>query len=113
MAKFLIAYSKVIALRDNLPASTSVESYYIEQYHSLLESFREVIGDDVDEFRVEDTEIKPRVISHGRSIGTRYSAKSYCSKNKLLSKLEGLLNYITMQSPKEDKEKIIGFRSTQ
>lgn len=113
MASFLIAYSKLLALKSNLPNDIKVEAYYVDQYHAMLDSLKDVLGDDVGEFQMEASEIDYKSVGYAPRTGTRYSKKKYCDRHKLLAKIDGLLNYLTLQSTEEDRKKIIGFRDSQ
>lgn len=112
MDRFLIAYSKLIGLKENLPDELSLESYYVDQYHSVLEAFKDILGDGIDEFTMEVSEVKP-VKTSFKNGAMRYSNEKRCDRAKLLVKIDSLINYLVLTSPKEQKEKIIGFRGQQ
>jgi hypothetical protein len=112
VSKFLIAYAKLLSMKEGLPDSRSIGSYYVDEYHKILDSFKESLGEDIEDFRVNDAEIKPIITSGNYRTGeTRYSSEKYVDREKLLINIDGLLNYLTLQSNDEDKKKIIGFRT--
>lgn len=99
---FARAYALLSSLQQNLNKMTdySVEETYVNEYHSILDRIEET-GIDVSEFRVPDSEIKPRVTAAWEG-GQSYSEEKYVKRVFLLTKAEAILGYfniITKEPP--------------
>ncbi len=108
------AYARLSALRNNIDKMKeySIPEKYVEEFHTVLDRIKG-IGIDTSEFRVPDSEVKPRVTMtiHGSGGAERiYSEEKYVDKPFILSKLDAILSYfeiITSEKPKK-----IGFRTS-
>lgn len=102
----LRAYARLQGLRDNIAEldALSVEDAYIEEYHAALGMLEEM-GIETTDFRVPDSEIKPRVTSRSRE-HISYSDRKYVLKALLLAKLDAILTYFQV---KYDKPRKVGF----
>ena len=100
------AYALLSSLRNNIdqPSITeygSIESSYVEEYHSALKSLEEA-GFNVSHFRIPDSEVKPRVLSTSFE-GTNYSEEKYVRKSYFLTKLDAILIYFDLKTSKPPK----------
>jgi len=109
------AYAMLSSLRKNIEQMTTynVLETYVREFHTVLDRL-EGIGIDVSEFRIPDSEVKPRItgssVSEGRSHKS-YSEEKYVDKPYLLTKIDAILGYfeiITSEKPKK-----IGFSTSK
>ena len=90
-------------MKDNLVLET-----YVREFHTVLDRL-DGIGINVSEFRVPDSEVKPRVpafSSFGGRDGSHvsYTDEKYVDKSFILIKLDAILGYfeiITSEKPKK------------
>lgn len=109
MSNFLIAYSQLLSLRENIPEA-NIEEYWVEQFHAYLDEMGSVFGDDVtNKFKVDKSQISSRIVNHNGKTGvSKYSSKRYCSRAVLIMKVDAFIKYIQLSAPPEEK-KAIGF----
>ena len=104
------AYARLSALRKNIGEMVDylVLEIYVQEFHAVLDRI-EGIGIDVPEFRIPDSEVKPRMTSSyvdnssGVSRNT-YSEEKYVDKAFILTKLDAILGYfeiITSEKPRK------------
>lgn len=98
-------YARLKGLRDNVDKLSRVEDTYVKEYHVILDNLDKV-GIDTAEFRIEESEIRPRVTGI-RDDRPSYSDKKYVAKALLLSKLDAILIYFELITA--DKPKRVGF----
>lgn len=102
------AYAMLQSLRKNIDLIPSnIEEKYVKEFHSALDRLQ-TIGIDVTEFRISDSEIKPRLWSKNFDTGEkRYSHEKYVDKPLILTKLDAILGYFEITTA--EKPKTIGF----
>ena len=111
--KMVRVYTRLKALRDNLPDSFQVNEKYVSEYHSLVNELSTITGSALDEFNVSSQEIKPKLVAVALGGGGRqYSNDCYCERPLLLAKIDALLSYFQITFLSEDKQRI-GFRLTE
>ncbi len=111
MSKFLVAYATLQAVRNNLPQGNPIKGYYVEEFHKALSGIKDVIGEEnLNSFQVPQGEVAPRGMK-GRNGEIKYGSETWCDKEKLLIKIDAVLNYLVLQSPPEEKTKIWGFQT--
>lgn len=100
--KLLRALSLLTALRQNTSVD-SIREYadlttsHVNEFHTILSTISS-IGIDVSEFFIPDQELKPTVTSIdtlGKG-GATYSEEKYVRKSIFLTKLDAIINYLTM-----------------
>lgn len=105
--KILRLYTRLVALKDNLPTRADVEEKYVREYHSILSDLESEIKTDLSEFKVPESEIDPTVVSWNMLSGdTTYSKDRYCDKPILLGKLDSVLSYFKIRYLSEPTPKI-------
>ena len=100
------AYSKLKSLREHISQMSSpIPETYVREYHSVLDKL-ESIRIDVSEFRIPDSEVKPRTVAsqyvEGRKIWS--SDVIGAEKSFILTQLDAILGYfeiITSEKPKK------------
>src|SRR3989344_5776579 len=90
MNPILSGYARLKTLHDNLRGTSSVTEDYVREFHAIVDVLEKASKDDLNEFRVSDSWVKPRVTSISPA-GRKYSVTKYCDKAFLLSKIEALL----------------------
>lgn len=107
MSDFIAAYSKLLAIKNNLPDHVSVEESWVRQFHECLESVSDILDGHIDEFKVSESDIKHQEyqISY-EPIQMELSKEKFCDRPKLMAKIDAVLNYIQLKSPPEDKDQI-------
>jgi len=103
--------ARLTAVKKNIPTTHLVEKKYVEEFHDILSGLEKISGEDLQEFRVPNQEINPRVTSISYGGGKTYSSESYCQREFLLMKIDGVLGYFTyLLQPSDDKGPELGFR---
>ena len=110
------AYATLKALRNNIDKMKeySVPEKYFDEFLNVLAKL-EGVGIETAEFRVPDSEVKPKVISaapvnnsSGMAVGIpRYSDEKYVDKSFILTKLDAILGYFEIIT--SEKPRRIGF----
>ena len=114
---FTRAYTMLTTLRTNIDKMTAlIPETYVHEFHVVLDKL-ESIGKDVAEFRIPDSEVKPKVtgVSPVSYIGgggghVSYSEEKYVERTYILTKIDAILGYfeiITSEKPKKT-----GFRTS-
>lgn len=114
METILRAYSRLIALKNNLP-KYSIHEKYVKEYHEIIDLLSREVKTQLDEFKIPLSEVKHEITSSWPSLseisqeaGQTYSEDKYCERNFFLSKIDALLSYFSIKySSKEDPK--IGF----
>jgi len=104
--KFAAAFASLTALRENInKISGLVPEAYVREFHTHLGTLQG-LGIDVSPFHIPHSEVQPRVtaISDSR---THYSEEKYVHAPFILTKLDGVLNYLSILS---NKPKHIGLQ---
>jgi len=113
------AFKMLSSLRKNIDQMTdpNVPEKYVNEYHVVLDGLK-VIGMDLPEFHVPDSEVKPKVtgVSPVSYIGgggghVSYSKEKYVDKPFILTKLDAILGYF--ESITSEKPRKIGFSTPE
>ena len=112
------AYPMLSSLQKNIAQMTeySVEEKFVREFHAVLDRL-EGIGMEVAEYRIPDSEVKPKVtgVSPVSYIGgggghVSYSEEKYVERSFILTKLDAILGYLdSLTSDKPEKPKKMGF----
>ena len=113
--KIVRAYSRLIALKQNLPSSYDIHEKYVRDYHEIIDILSEELDISLDEYKIPNNEIKPHKtlwpdIPYVQKGGVAYSSDEYCERALLLTKLDALLSYLQMEYLFKEKPDI-GFKS--
>lgn len=102
------AYALLQGLRNNVANLSWVKETYVREYHTILDMI-ERIGIGVNDFRIPQSEVQPRItsISSISPKRTVYSEQKYVDKELLLTKLDGILGYFEITFSEEPRR--IGF----
>jgi len=105
------AYAMLKSLRETIAQMSSpIPEKYVREFHTALDKL-ESSGIDVAEFRIPDSEVKPRTISSMYVEGRKEWSSEVISVERsfILTKLDYILGYfeiITSEKPRK-----IGFRT--
>ena len=77
-------------LKETINIPCQVEETYVREFHNALKAL-ESLGQNVDEFYIPDSEIKPRLTSLRYDGLKSYSHEKYVDRDLLLKKLDTLL----------------------
>ena len=106
------ARATLSSLRENIPQMPSpIPAKYVHEFHTGLDKL-ESIGIDVSEFRIPDSEGKPRTVASQYVAGRKMWSSEVIGVEKsfLLTKLDKILSYLdSLTSDKPEKPKRIGF----
>lgn len=105
--------ARLTALKNNIPESSWVLQKYADEFNSILKSLVRISGENLDEFIIPATEIRPRATSWSPSGGTKYSSERYCDKEFILMKIDGVLMYFTLilqETKPIEPEEMLGFK---
>ena len=78
------------SLRKIISTPQQIEETYVREFHNAL-NMLESLGQNVKDFYIPDSEMKPRLIAIKSSGQRSYSHEKYVSSELLLSKLDDLL----------------------
>jgi hypothetical protein len=91
-------------MKRNIPKQPMIEEYWVIRYGDLLSKIENELEWDLSSFRLEDTELKNMPAATTKMVV--YTPKKYCTREKLVYKIDALLLYISMMAPKSEKAKI-------
>ena len=103
---FVRAFAMLSSLRKNIGQMTdySILETYVREFHTVLDKLG-TTRVDVSEFRIPDSEVKPRETGGSYVTGERwYSEEKYVDKPYFLTKLDAILGYfeiITSEKPRK------------
>jgi hypothetical protein len=98
--KIYKALALLNSFRDNLPKG-NIEMNHVEDYHLLLGSLQEQVGETLDEFRIPKSAFKQREIpqsfsmdAYGNTYGDPYRYEPYCDGHVFKRQLDALAWFI-------------------
>lgn len=101
--------ARLTALKNNLPKDL-VEKKYADEFNTILTELEKSFNENLSEFMIPASEVQPRVTSWNMlSHNTTYSHESYCDREFLLMKIDGVLGYFTLLIQPEEIKSQIGF----
>ncbi len=95
LAKLL---SRLTSLKTNLPSSISTDEKYVNEFHSVLGGLEKIVGEQLKEFYMPNSEMKS------------YQNETYCDREFLLMKIDGVLGYFTLSLQPEEIKDELGFK---
>jgi hypothetical protein len=104
------AYARLTALRGALEAErkelVQFPEKFVREYHGALHHLAES-GYDVDEFKIPDEEVRPRVISSDMAGHDEYSADRWVDRGLIMAKLGAILAYFELKNARPKSQ--LGF----
>jgi hypothetical protein len=87
------AYSRLMALKNNLPGSVTVDEKYVQQFDSILDTLEKESGQNLDAFRVSGAELRHRMTSKNTLTGeVGYSESPECHRPFLMMKIDACVD---------------------
>ena len=92
--------SKLTALKNNLPPKRAfVMLSEVEEFHFEINSLEKVAGENLKEFKVPEAKLKKQIAFISPGAGRiDYDEEPSCPKEVFLTKLEGLISYLSSES---------------
>ena len=112
MDKQLIkSLARLTALKNNVPQKGyGVLEKYVDEFNTIIGELEKSSGEDLSEFKIPDNEVGPRVTSVDMTGRKTYSSGSYCDREFISMKIDGVLGYFTfLLQPNEIKDEL-GFK---
>ena len=97
------ALAHLHSFSENLPRNGDIEEKFVNEYHGILTSIETETSQNLDSFRVKESEVRHHETRHAAStrIGrqfspahTTYSQHRYCDREVFLTRLHGLLKHL-------------------
>jgi hypothetical protein len=98
----------LMALKNNLPSGITVDQKYVAEFHSILDTLKKESGQNFDDYRVPESELRRRTTS--KNTLTREVSRSEspeCARAFLMMKIDAILGYITTRA----ERKTMGFNT--
>lgn len=109
-------YSRLSAIRKNLPEKPDIKEDYVKEYHDVVILLEKETKSSLEEFKVPNDKLKyqvtsvwPSIPSLGQKGGKTYSKDRYCEKAFLSAKIDALLSYFQFRYLNEQKPQV-GFQ---
>ena len=96
------AYSRLLALKDNLPQVFQADGTYVDEFHCVLDILqRESEQDDLSAFRVPASEMMKQS-SGGDDISGKvyYTGRKMCRRAFLMMRIDGVLGFFALSDSK-------------
>lgn len=107
MDKILRAYTRLIALKKNLPSGHDIHEKYVKEYHKIINTLSTEANTSLGEFKIPTAEIKPIWTGSNYLTGENfYSEGNYRERILFLSKLNALLSYFQIKYLSQEKPDI-------
>ena len=94
--RWLSAWARLEAFRQNLPTYITAER--VEQYHSLISDLQVASGEFLNEFRIPEDKVKPKLLPirgrAGTSLSMQYSKDKYCDSDYFVGQVNALWQYL-------------------
>lgn len=104
----LRAFSRLTALRENIPDDTKVPEKWARDFHDIITSLEQAATLGLNEFYVPNSEFGRRASGGNYLTGeTYYMDGLWVERARLLQQIDSLLHYFTGLS--SEQEKRIGF----
>jgi len=102
------SYATLVALKNNLPKNDNIQEKYVRIFNSEIERLTNLGFNDLKEFKVPESEIKPLLLGWNYITGgdKKYSQERYVDREFLLIKVDSVLGFFSVHSSKEE----IGFK---
>ncbi len=102
------AYSRLVALKSNLPGGITVGQKYVVEFHDILDTLEKEPGQNYDVYRVPKSELRRRITNKNMLTGdVSFSESLECPRAFLMMKLDAVLNSLTISA----ERKSVGFNA--
>jgi len=86
-------------IKEHAPNKEEIPAFYVEEYHTIIDSLEKETSLSLSEFRIPWNEI---------TFG--FSSHNTCPKGIFMSKVDALLSYFELTYPSEEEKTEIGFK---
>jgi len=118
MDTIIRAYTRLLALRKNIPQEQSVKENFVQDYHQIVDLLAKETASDLEEFKIPANEVRHKVTS--TTVCSPFSDEKlhkerscsedrYCEAALFFSKLDALLSYFQITHLSHEKQDI-GFK---
>ena len=99
------AYSRLLALKDNLPQGFQADGTYVDEFHSILDTLQRESEQDLSAFRVPASEMMKQS-SGGDDISGKvyYTGRKMCRRAFLMMRIDGVLGFFALSDSKTTVE---------
>ena len=99
------AYSRLLALKDNLPQVFQADGTYVDEFHSILDTLQRESEQDLSAFRVPASEMMKQS-SGGNDISGKvyYTGRKECLRAFLMMRIDGVLGFFALSDSKTTVE---------
>ena len=99
------AYSRLLALKDNLPQGFQAEGTYVDEFHSILDTLQRESEQDLSVFRAPASEMMKQS-SGGDDISGKvyYTGRKMCPRAFLMMRIDGVLGFFALSDSKTTVE---------
>jgi len=110
VAEFQRAWAQLKAMKSHIPEH--VTARLVEEYNGLVDRVRDSWGQDVSQFRMVGSELRPVCYSGGLDDFNRETHRNFygppeCDRDLFLRRIDGLLMYLESQNA--TAKPVIGF----
>lgn len=93
--QILEAYSRLGALKDNLPRS--IDEKYVHEFHQVLDLLEQHSGASLGAFRIPSEQVCREVAGSVMYTGeTFYTDERYCDRNYFTMKIDGVIRMFSL-----------------
>jgi hypothetical protein len=95
------AYSRLKALKANLPDRIHADHTYVEEFDNILDILQKESGHDLSPFHVPASQMQ-RESSGGNYITGEvfYTGRTVCTRSYLMMRIDGVLGFFTLSGAK-------------
>jgi hypothetical protein len=102
------SYSRLVALKENLPAGINVDQKFVDEFHGILDRLETESSKELEDFRVPESELRRTMRSKSPLTDqVHYTENSQCDRAFLMMKIDAVLGFFTIQSVR----KAVGFKA--
>src|SRR3984893_17754216 len=94
------AYSRLLALKDNLPQGFQADGMYVDEFHSILDILHRESEQDLSAFRVPAREMMKESSGDDISGKVYYTGRKMCRRAFLMMRIDGVLGFFALSDSK-------------
>lgn len=92
-------WARLLAFREHLPDNYELHERLVRRYHDVISQLETATGVSLQNFRIPDDEIRPKVVavrmgSFRRPGYVNYSDENYCERTNVLMRLDGVIRFL-------------------
>ena len=103
--------SRLTSIKNNVPQKGwGVPEKYVVEFNSIIYELEQNTDEDLKEFKVPESEVRPHLTTIGPGNRRTYTSESYCDREFLLMKADGVLGFFTLLLQPTEIKNHIGFK---